>query len=282
MKQESIDYNNTNEKYNGDFSTLNCLVMHHTYQECKTDNNLKDFVGATKAGQFIVFEKDQLNIPKDGPTTNIVVSKKRSFEAAKSYFFQKKSVAVLNFANNHSVGGSPFSAGAQEESLCRTSTLFPCLEKEQKTYYEYHQKMYAQRLIGSDGNDDLIYSPQVVVFKTDESAPRMMEKNDWYFVDVITCAAPVLYKKPADLNDYENNIILPRLRKVFEVAKKQNIDVLILGAWGCGAFHNPPERIAKFFNTLCSEYHFDTIEFAIDASRKPCTNYDTFLKVFSE
>ena len=133
------------------------------------------------------------------------------------------------------------------------------------------------------GNSDIIYTSAVTVFKTDESAPKMLEKEDWYLVDVITCAAPVLYYKTSfDYKRYRCSTILPRLRRVFEAAKQAKIDVLILGAWGCGAFHNPPEIIAEVFKTLCQEYRFDTIEFAIDASRKPSTNYDAFKDVFDK
>jgi len=54
--------------------------------------------------------------------TRYIVSGKRSFETAKEYTGKK--VAVLNYANNHSTGDAPFSAGAQEESLCRCTNTF--------------------------------------------------------------------------------------------------------------------------------------------------------------
>ena len=45
-------------------------------------------------------------------------------------------------------------------------------------------------------NDDIIYTPGVVVFKTDTSAPATMPESEWYEVDVITCAAPNLRDNP--------------------------------------------------------------------------------------
>ena len=58
------------------------------------------------------------------------------------------------------------------------------------------------------GNDDLIYTPDVVVFKsdarTDPVYPQMMECEAWYKVNVITCAAPQLtgiYKLPVNYED---------------------------------------------------------------------------------
>ena len=57
------------------------------------------------------------------------------------------------------------------------------------------------------GNDDLIYTPGVVVFKTDELAdiiyPKMMPEEDWYLVNVITSAAPELVKMRRVPADYE-------------------------------------------------------------------------------
>ena len=202
---------------------------------------------------------------------------KRTFEAASAY--KSKKVAVLNFANNHFVGGAPFSAGAQEESLCRTSTLYPCLLHEQESFYEKHKQMYKDGELDEFGNDDLIYSPDVIVFKTDESAPRMMEPKKWFKVDVITSAAPEFSGSSLDEYDWGTKYGYSRLQKVFQIAKKHGVEVLILGAWGCGAFGNPPTAVATTFNILCAEYRFDTIEFAIDCSRGRSENYEVFERV---
>ena len=56
-----------------------------------------------------------------------------------------------------------------------------------------------------------------------------------------------------------------------ELKGKENVDIFILGAYGCGAFHNPPEIIASLFKELLNEYHFDTVEFAVY-----CYNDDKF------
>ena len=276
------NYNKELEKYINDnnYQRLNYFVMTHTASKCKTDMFLQSSIKHTLLKQYIVFEEDTINAEKDGPTTNIVVSRKRSFEAAKAYMGKK--VAVLNFANNHSPGGAPYSAGAQEESLCRTSTLYECLLNETDSFYEYHKRLYDTGKITNWGNDDLIYSPEIVVFKTDESAPMLMDQKDWYKVDVITCAAPEfrgIYHGQHSF-DWRTRGGLKRLRKVFEVAKKEKVEVLILGAWGCGAFGNPPKDVALAFKELCNEYCFDTIEFAIDCSRGSTQNFDVFNDVF--
>lgn len=279
MEKRRKQYNSVIKEFKGDYLALNRYVMTHTYDECFQNPALKKLIEYTKTKQYVVLAKDEVEAEKDGPTINVVISNKRSFEAAKAY--KGKKVAVLNFANNHSIGGSPYSAGAQEESLCRTSTLLKCLEKERDTYYKYHQDLYEKGAIDNIGNDDLIYTPGVIVFKTDESAPKMLDVDDWYDVNVITSAAPQLHYPMPDQDKYLSYVILPRLRKVFQVAKKEKNEVLILGAWGCGAFRNNPETIARAFKILCNEYHFETVEFAIDCSRGSNENYSAFKKVFN-
>lgn len=192
------------------------------------------------------------------------MSGKRSFEAAKGY--PNKKIAVLNYANNHSIGGAPFIAGAQEESLCRCSTLLPCLEAMRKPFYQLHRQMYMAHELDYLGNDDLIYTPDVVVFKTDERTnfvyPQMMCRDEWYKVNVITCAAPQL-NRAADLpNNYEQ-IIRSRIKKILDVASMEGNEVVILGAWGCGAFKNPIEIVARIFVELVKNYDFEVVEFAL-------------------
>lgn len=279
------EYNKEVQKFGTNYRSLNGFVMEHTVEMCTINKPLFFSIEETTKKQFVLLEdnwsKYDFENLKDGPTTNIIVSEKRSFEAASKY--KGKKVAVLNFANNHRIGGAPYSSGAQEESLCRCSTLYPCLVHEKESFYLRHQKLYEAGQLNSWGNGDLIYSPDVVVFKTDESAPKMLPEEDWFKVDVITMAAPQMqhigYVEPFDYG----MSVLPRLRKVFEIAKKQGVEVLILGAWGCGAFKNPPEAVAQTFKILCNEYKFSTIEFPVYCGNDdPNNNYHVFKKVFEK
>ena len=55
-----------------------------------------------------------------------VIYAKEDFTDEDGKAYRGRKVAVLNFANNHSIGGAPFSAGAQEESLCRQLCSVNC------------------------------------------------------------------------------------------------------------------------------------------------------------
>ena len=262
----------------GNFRKINHFVMDHTYFMCTNKDKQLMEIANTNDVSYMVKQEDEINVKPDGKTTNIIISKKRTYEAAKQY--KGKRIAVLNFANNHSIGGAPWSAGAQEESLCRISTLYPCLEKYKEQFYEYHKDLYSKGKMDELGNDDLIYLPNILVFKTDESAPKVMRLDDWYFVDVITSAAPDLDRKFYDWAEYRT-LMYNRLKKIIQVAKKENVEALILGAYGCGAFHNPPEIIASIFKDLLNEYHFNTVEFAVYCNNdEKFNNYNIFKNIF--
>ena len=107
---------------------LNFEVMMDTANCCKEMPELKNAIEHSIAEQYMVAEEDKIVLPVcEAKTTKYWVSGKRSFEAAKA--FKGKKVAVLNYANNHSIGGAPYFSGAQEESLCRCSTLLPCFRR---------------------------------------------------------------------------------------------------------------------------------------------------------
>lgn len=248
-----------------DYRQINYEVMSDTAHCCETIPELMDAIKHSIGNQFMVAEEE--NIDQSFPdtiNTKYVVSGKRSFEAAKGY--KGKKVAVLNYANNHSIGGAPYSAGAQEESLCRCSTLLPCLEAMKEPFYIKHSNMYRTRQMSFMGNDDLIYTPEVVVFKTDERTdpvyPRMMEHDDWFKVNVITCAAPQLFGSVKRPDNYED-AIRSRIKKILDVAIKERNEVIILGAWGCGAFKNPIEIVSRLFVEQVKNYNFETVEFAL-------------------
>ena len=222
------------------YRKINREVMTDTKLQYETIPELKEAVNNSIEQQFMVAQEENIDQPiAESNETKYVCSGKRSFEAAKDY--KGKKTAVLNFANNHTIGGSPFTAGAQEESLCRCSTLLPCLEAMSEPFYEKHIRQFASKEINYMGNDDLIYTPDVVVFKTDERTdpiyPKMMDQSEWYKVDVITSAAPQLRKVrtlPANYND----VIFGRIKKILDVAAKEHVEVLTKVSQVMAHLHN--------------------------------------------
>lgn len=258
-------YKSNDKSKTMNYRMINFEVMTHTKEYCETNPELVEAIRHSIASQYMVADEDNIDQPiPDQVTTQYKVSGKRSFEAAKAYVGKK--VAVLNYANNHSIGGAPFSAGAQEESLCRCSTLFPCLLAMERPFYQKHRDMYNAHAMDFMGNDDLIYTPDVVVFKSDERTdpiyPHLLPHEEWYPVNVITSAAPQLWSREAVPANYEDRI-RSRIKKILDVAAKEGNEVVILGAWGCGAFRNPTEVVARIFAEQLKNYNFEIVEFAL-------------------
>ena len=287
----SCSYNDEMNSYNREidrivstgFHAPNHFVMEHTQKLCKAHSTLRGFVQRSIEMEVLYSDPktDHYAYVKDGepngPTREIVFSKKRSFEAARAYLGKK--IAVLNFASAVHVGGSPWTANAQEECLCRISTLYPCLEAKREDFYDVHQREIKEGKMDDMGSSDIIYTPGVIVFKTDEVAPKLLAENDWYSVDVITCAAPIL-RGSYDRWIYDEHM-KQRIGRILSVAMANGVEVLILGAFGCGAYHNPPRIVAETFEMWLHEFRFENVEFAIfDREDRPDSNYNIFKEVF--
>ena len=208
-----------------------------------------------------------------------------SFRAAELFYSRKGSkprIAVLNFANPVEPGGGvKRGAMAQEECLCRSSNLYPSLTSEQVLgeYYAVHQKGGAAL-----ASDRAIYTPGVTVFKTDDPIPKLMGREAWFPVDVITSAAPYYPSLPPMPEAALLKLYQKRLRVIFEAAIDAGADVLILGAFGCGAFRNPPELMARAFLACIRERRYTdyipAIVFAVPGSpEKPSPNQHAFENV---
>ena len=83
--------------------------------------------------------------------------------------------------------------------------------------------------------------------------------------------------EPDDLEGF----LTTRIKRIFEVAAENKNEVLILGAFGCGAFRNPPEIVARAFKKVMQDYlHcFDCFEFAVYHTEREIANYEAFLKI---
>ena len=88
------------------YRQINFEVMSDTEHCYKTMPVLICAVENSIANQYMVSEEDNIDQHiSDTKDTRYIVSGKRSFEAAKDY--KGKKVAVLNYANNLSIGGAP-------------------------------------------------------------------------------------------------------------------------------------------------------------------------------
>ncbi len=273
-------------------------VFEDTQFLCKTDKVLLDAIRQSNQRQYILYETEPVVNKREHQERTyqeeavVIVTRSRSFEAAQRYKGMK--TCVLNFASATSPGGGVVNgASAQEECLCRCSTLYLNLSVPQirNAYHDKHNQELKKGTLNVLYNDDCIYTPDVVVLKTDTDCPKTMEEKDWYPVDIITCAAPNLGKQPSNRKNHHGgtnvitlsdealyNLYRKRAKRILNLAKSEGEEVVILGAFGCGAFHNPPEIVAKAMMDTVAEflYDFRVIEFAVYCSSRDSANYDAF------
>lgn len=245
----------------------------------RTFTKYSDLVKSTQAmvdSTQVYFEQYSIiNKPLKRHRTIINVVQDTTFNHAKQYTGGSERVAVLNFANAyHPGGGVETGATAQEESLCRCSNLYAALTCKYVLTNYYNRN---NRNRTPYGTDSVVYSKNVTVFKSDDPVPKPLQTP--FQLDVITCAAPYFNKTYGayNYNRYEA-VFYSRIKNILEVAVGNGVDVLILGAFGCGAFSNPPELVAKvFYRLLVGEgycHAFKTVTFAI--KQDDTNNYSTF------
>lgn len=171
--------------------------------------------------------------------------------------------ALLNFASaGHPGGGVETGARAQEETICRRSALTRSIYAFDPKYaakYGYEHKTGNNYPL--DNLDfSAVYSPAVTVFKEGLECTPM---ENPYQVAVITCAALNLngkysLKLTADghMPEQAKAITRNKVRAIFRIALTHGHDSLVLGAFGCGAFKNPPAEIAAIFHEILEEPEF--------------------------
>ena len=266
--------------YNADREKL-VKIFEDTLHLSLNDETLKKSVEISIKNSVIYDEKNYPEtFSKRFDDTKISVNKYRTFETAQFYAknFLDKKISVLNFASATNVGGGVTKGSkAQEESLCRCSTLYPVLNTEfnLKNFYEFHRKRNDARY-----TDKIIFSPEIFIFKSDTDFPQILPENKFVKVDVITCAAPNLrLNKISD--DELFQIHLQRAKHILTVAAYHKTDFLILGAFGCGAFQNNPYIVAESYKEILKNFsgYFQEIIFAIYCPPHKNENFIAFKKI---
>jgi len=191
-------------------------------------------------------------------------------------------IGALNLASAKTAGRGFLSGSqAQEESLARNSALYPSLQKCPQ-YYAYHRQQNKSLLY----SDHMIYSPDCPVFRLDNG--ELLDEP--YCIDFITSAAPnrgaLARNQPSALSEVEV-VFTGRIRAVLNLAVAKGCDALVLGAWGCGVFGNPPESVATWFaDQLSGEGEFAQsfrhITFSIPEDPRVAENNLSFQHAFAQ
>lgn len=211
-------------------------------------------VGPAVTGTRLYLPTDELPAGTPGPAGLIEVTGESTLAAARRL---GGDVAALVFASARSAGGGFLNgAQAQEESIARSSALYPCLRAAGE-FYAYHRS-HAELTY----SDRVIYSPGVPVFRDDRGG--LLTKA--YAVTFLTCAAPnlsAIRSNQPELAAEVPAVLRRRAARVLAVAAAHGHRRLVLGAWGCGVFGNDPTTVAETFAAALREQPMEHVVFAV-------------------
>lgn len=298
-KDEKSIIENNKKNYEDSLEKYNVAVFEDTKNKCKNDEFLKRIIADSINFQHFYTETEKININYNDKIKNndynIEFQKQKTIESALHYLNSDNGskIAILNFAD-WTLEGGWVNEGlkTQEESICRCTTLYQNLINDNvKDYYEIHTNKCGGKdehnKARAEANNDLIYSPKVQIIKDDVNDWNVkdLEKNTNRLISVITCAAPWNYNRKTFTNDQIYNFHYSKAKRILDVAINDNVDIIILGAYGCGDFHNNPEYVAKAYKKVLIDdgyqKYFKKVVFAIPIINSDSTNYDAFYNVFN-
>jgi uncharacterized protein (TIGR02452 family) len=269
------------------------MVQKGGYYAGDTFVNIPDKLSAEKTEYFDA--PDRINSSFDYQTNYSVINAD-CLETAEILFKAGFNPCVLNLASRHNPGGGVLNgAGAQEENIFRRTNLFLSLYQFASYASEYDIKKHAKSY-PLNKNTGGIYSADITVFRGSEKNGYCLLKKP-YKVSIVTVSAinrPDLIAKNGKyyIDDALVEPTKTKIRTILRIAGKYKHNCLVLGAFGCGAFANPPNHIAELFREVFLEKEFVSkfklIVFSIfeDHNSKkehnPDGNVLPFLEVFNE
>jgi uncharacterized protein (TIGR02452 family) len=207
------------------------------------------------------------SLPKRFPNTHVAVVRGDCVEAAVQLKNNHFNPLLLNMADWFIAGGCVEGGSrAQEEELFRRSNYFKSL----------HQKYYPLKTFTTILSSKVEFARHGI-----NQGYKWMEKPA--YIDCV--AAPALQNPPLVQNrtQYKHEehaqTMKKKIKMLFYMAFKNGNDSLVLSAWGCGAFRNPPEHVAQLFKEVLQEY--DGVVKQVVFAIIPGPNFAPFEHVFS-
>ncbi|KAL2430501.1 hypothetical protein ABEF95_009145 [Exophiala dermatitidis] len=230
--------------------------------------------------QPLVLVDDGPNLPK----TKIRVINSDTIDAALQMSLNANDppICILNMANAKRAGGG-FRTGslAQEEELCYRTSLARTLK-------------YGLYPIP---DDHVIYSPTVLVVRSSFANGHLLfdcrDPRQLPVISVISAAAihkPATKKVPGTTPitsslDYareeDRELMKEKMRVILRTAIRNNHRKLVLGAFGCGVFENPANRVCEIWEAVFKEDEFsrgwweDVVFAVLNRGRDPNMNIFT-------
>lgn len=202
-----------------------------------------------------VYRKNAISI-----ANSIRVINSDSLSAAVSELHSGKSVLVLNFANNSIPGGGYGNRGhTQEEYLLRDTNLLDSLTAAGI------ENLYP--ICAAPDDAAAILSRDIRITKPPADAVSGS-------ISIITCpalAGPRVRNDLADIDisyfmyDQDRTNTEKRIALICATAARIGVDVLVIGAWGCGVFCNPVYELCLLWKKYIALYDIPKVVFPVPA-----------------
>ena len=277
------------------------IDLRQIYQETIADCFEGEF---HEPGESELYKKEVKLEPQQvaGFDTKLSVVNKDCLVVGKQMQDEGLNPAVLNMASAYRPGGGVLNgARAQEECIFRRSNLFMSLYLFDRQMYDMviepnmdgmYDLSFIQQGYPMDENFGGIYSADVTVFK-DGEYEWLYDSYETAFISVAAMNINRALRQNQQilvdgrLSDYAVAITKNKIRTIYRIGILHGHDSLVLGAWGCGAFGNPPELIAQLFIDVLNEDEFrgryKDIRFAIiEDHNSKGRNYQTFKNVIEK
>ncbi|WP_157558657.1 TIGR02452 family protein [Microscilla marina] len=169
---------------------------------------------------------------------------------------------VLNMANGNTPGGAVIrGAGAQEENLFRRSNLYTSLYQYADFAPQYGIHKHGKHRYPIPAQAGGIYSPDVLFFRSSEHSGYALLAQP-FTLSIVT--VPAIAHPKVESRNGRNWLTPPqieftkhKIRTILKMAALHQHDCLILSAFGCGAFKNPPHHMAQLFKEVLAETDFN-------------------------
>lgn len=176
-------------------------------------------------------------------------------------------VCVLDSANFTRPGGNYLGGGwSPEEQICAESNLFPVLEGLKAIYHDANR----QATHGGLNSDRALYLTDIVF-----TTGGVTKKRD------VLVMAPVNRRFALENHRSEAECdmdLANRIEAIMRIAAANEVDTLVLHAFGCGFFENDPKVVAELFKGWLDAHpgQFERVVFAIAGG----PSLDVFRDVF--
>jgi len=163
--------------------------------------------------------------------------------------YPESKLLIMNLASYTTFGG-----GVKKGCMAQEEELF------RKTDYALHEGQHLYPL----NKKEFVFTEDVLI--VNDSNYDLLPQEDMFYVDFLAIAA---IKNPKLINDaltsYDYHITYNKIKSFFLFAIKHKYIDVIVGAFGCGVYNNPPIEIIEIYNDCIKKYKksFRSITFAI-------------------